>query len=270
MEVLIIASGSDGNAALVSSGGTSILVDIGVTAMAVRRRLAVFGRTEEEISAILISHEHSDHCRGLPVFLRRRQVPVWATSGTWTGLPCRSESGGELVSGRSRTIGSIEVLPVATSHDAREPVGFVLDDGRHRLAVCTDTGIFTGLLEQRLRHCHLLLLEANHDPDMLRHGSYPWPLKQRIASRLGHLANHQTEEAVERLRSDDLKAVVGLHLSAENNSTDMVHEVLSRCSGEGVAVDVVPRAHMLGLNLEDGEVTLNPCEVPPSGRKRRV
>ena len=120
---------------------------------------------------------------------------------------------------------NISVTPVATSHDAAEPVAYVFDDGDHCAALCTDTGIFTRLLEQRLQGCELLLLETNHDKDMLRHGPYPWPLKQRIDSRTGHLSNHQSCEAVDRVWSKVLKAVVGMHLSAENNCPHLVRDL---------------------------------------------
>ncbi len=269
MEVLVIASGSSGNATLVSSGETSILVDIGISALAIRRRLDCFGRSEHDISAVVLSHEHSDHVKGLEVFLKRRQVPVWATRGTWSRLKFRASSGGELLSGETMTIGSITVTPVATSHDACEPVAFLLDDSEHRLAVCTDTGIFTALLEQRLKGCHLVMLEANHDPDMLRHGRYPWPLKQRIASRHGHLANHQTEEAVGRLRSQCLCGVVGLHLSEENNSAELVKQRLDEICGPGIETGAVARNEMLRAVLSNSQLSIEKRPAPPSGRKKR-
>ena len=269
VEVLILASGSSGNAALVRSGETSILVDVGVSALQVRKRLAAFGRSIADVTAIVLTHEHSDHIRGLEVLLKRERLPVWATLGTWSELPVHTSSGGQLHSGRSRRIGSFEITPVATSHDAREPVAFVFDDGVRRVGYCTDTGTFTGLLEQRLAGCDLLCLESNHDSDMLRNGPYPWPLKQRIASRLGHLANHQTVEAVERLRSADLKAVIGLHLSAENNTPSLVYDTLGGCVDPGLPVAAVPRTEMLRIICENDVVQIDRQPVPPPTRKVR-
>jgi phosphoribosyl 1,2-cyclic phosphodiesterase len=153
---------------------------------------------------------------------------------------------------------------VATSHDAAEPVAYVFEDGMQRAALCTDTGVFTGLLEQRLAGCDLLLIETNHDADLLRHGPYPWRLKQRIASRLGHLGNHQTEEALERVRCERLKGVVGLHLSAENNSTELANETLHRAMNGCVPVTSVPRTEMLRITVGD-TVTFEPFPVPPKG-----
>jgi phosphoribosyl 1,2-cyclic phosphodiesterase len=267
VEVLVLASGSSGNAALVSLGGTSVLVDVGVSALQVRRRLEAFGRSPAEPAAVLLTHEHSDHVRGLEVLLKKHGHPVWATAGTWAAIDVRAVAGGELVSGRSMRFGDLTVTPVATSHDAREPVAFLFEDGRQRVALCTDTGIFTHLLEQRLCGCDLLLLEANHDRDLLYHGRYPWPLKQRIASRLGHLGNHQTVEAVERLRSSSLRAVVGLHLSAENNTPGLVCETLGGCVASGIPVAAVPRTEMVRIVCEDGAVRIDRQPVPAAARR---
>jgi phosphoribosyl 1,2-cyclic phosphodiesterase len=269
MEVLVLASGSSGNAAVVCSGDTMVLVDVGVSALQMRKRLEAFGRSMVDVSAIVLTHEHSDHVRGLEVLLKRDPVPVWATQGTWSELPVRTSSGGQLYSGSSRKIGSLKVTPVATSHDAREPVAFLFDDGERRVGYCTDTGTFTGLLEQRLAGCDLLLVEANHDRDMLRNGPYPWYLKQRIASRLGHLGNHQTQEAVERLCSPALQAVVGLHLSAENNTPGIVCDTLDGCVDPGIPVTAVPRTEMLRISCANDALQIERQPVPPSNRKAR-
>ncbi len=256
MEVLILASGSSGNATLVSSGGTTVLLDAGISTRSLSRRVAQLGRDLAEVDAILLSHEHSDHVRGLEVLLKRRQLPLWATSGTWSGLKVRCNGGGELESGREMRFGALRVLPVATSHDAAEPVAFVIDDGRHRVALCTDTGIVTPLLETRLAACDLLCLEANHDADMLRHGPYPWPLKQRIASRSGHLANHQATEVLDRLRHPGLRAVVGMHLSEHNNLPGLVLAELARTVGAGVATEVGSRSELVRVVLNGSGVSL--------------
>ncbi|MEX1312186.1 MAG: MBL fold metallo-hydrolase [Candidatus Sulfomarinibacteraceae bacterium] len=252
MEVFVLASGSSGNSILVRSGETSVLVDIGVSALQMKKRLECFGCSPTDVDAIFLTHEHSDHIRGLEVFLRRHHTaPVWTTRGTWSRVPVRTRTGGEIESGRDYPVGSLRVRPVATSHDAAEPVAYVFEDGLQRIAVCTDTGIFTHLLEQRLAACDLLLIETNHDADMLRHGPYPWQLKQRIASRLGHLGNHQTEEALDRIKCSQLKGVVGLHLSAENNSTQLANESLQRAMNGGVPVRAVPRSEMLRVVVGD-------------------
>lgn len=263
VEVLVLASGSSGNAVVVRSGETSILVDVGVSARQMRRRLEAFGRSPDEINAILLTHEHSDHVRGLDVFLRRhRPAPVWATPGTWSRIDVRSDGGGELRSGRTRRFGAFRVTPVATSHDAVEPLAYVFDDGEHSAALCTDTGIVTPLLEQRLLGCELLLLETNHDKDMLRHGPYPWPLKQRIDSRTGHLSNHQSCEAIDRVGSSVLKAVIGMHLSAENNCPNVVCDSLRATVGNGTEVAAVTREEMLEIVLDRSGVHMEYRDLP--------
>ena len=251
VEVFVLASGSSGNAVLVTSGKTSLLVDAGVSALQIRKRLEAFERSPDEIDAILLTHEHSDHVRGLDVFLRRhRAAPVWTTHGTWSRIDVHSNGGGELSSGTTVRFGSLNVTPVATSHDAAEPLAYVFDDGDYSAAVCTDTGIVTPLLEQRLQGCELLLLETNHDKDMLRHGPYPWSLKQRIDSRTGHLSNHQSCEAIDRVGSKILCAVVGMHLSAENNCPNLVCENLRETVSNGTMVDAVTRNEMLRISLD--------------------
>jgi phosphoribosyl 1,2-cyclic phosphodiesterase len=263
LEILVLASGSSGNCALVRAGGVSILVDAGVSALQIAKRLGVFGCSPNAVDAVLLTHEHSDHIRGLEVFLRRhRDAPVWTTRGTWSALKVRSNGGGDLVPGKTRVFGDLRVTPVSTSHDAADPVAFVFDDGRHCAAYCTDTGRFTTLLAQRLQGCELLLLETNHDSDMLRNGPYPWPLKQRIQGGKGHLGNHQSGEAVDTLRSSVLKAVVGLHLSAENNTPTMVHDTLRAAAGEGVPVTAVTRNEMLRVGVNGDGATLERRELP--------
>jgi phosphoribosyl 1,2-cyclic phosphodiesterase len=265
MEVLVLASGSSGNSVLVRSGETSVLVDIGVSALQMRKRLESFGSQPENIDAIFLTHEHSDHVRGLEVFLRRHHsAPVWTTRGTWSRVPVKTRTGGEIESGRDYPVGSLRVRAVATSHDAAEPVAFVFEDGMQRVAVCTDTGVFTHLLEQRLAGCDLLLIETNHDADMLRHGPYPWQLKQRIASRLGHLGNHQTEEALDRIKCSQLKGVVGLHLSAENNSTQLANDSLGRAMNGSCPVTAVPRTEMLRVTI-DTTAIFETLPTPPKG-----
>jgi phosphoribosyl 1,2-cyclic phosphodiesterase len=263
VEALVLATGSSGNAVLVSSGETSILIDAGVSALQIRKRLEAFGRSPEDVDFILLTHEHSDHVRGLDVFLRRhRAAPVWATQGTWSRIDVRSDDGGELRSGRTRRFGAFRITPVATSHDAAEPVAYVFDDGEHSAALCTDTGIITPLLEQRLLGCELLLLETNHDKDMLRHGPYPWHLKQRIDSRTGHLSNHQSCEGVNRIGSHVLKAVVGMHLSAENNCPNLVCDTLRATAGNGTQVDAVTRNEMFRVVLDNSGVCFERHNLP--------
>ncbi|NOZ77850.1 MAG: MBL fold metallo-hydrolase, partial [Acidobacteria bacterium] len=268
MEVSILASGSSGNAVLFCSGSSTVLVDAGISALAIRRRLAACGRSIAEVGAIALTHEHSDHVRGVEVLVRHNPLPVWATPGTWSALELKADGGGELLSGRSVRLGGLELTPVATSHDAAEPVAMIIDDGDVRVGLCTDTGVMTPLLIERLRGCDLLLLEANHDADLLRHGPYPWVVKQRIASRHGHLANHQAQDALDQLAGPALKAVIGMHLSAENNRPELVEATLRSVLPTGITVTAATRSEMLQLTLDGGSVELVSRPLPPTTRRR--
>lgn len=249
MRVVVLASGSGGNAVLVETAGTRVLVDCGLSLRALKERMHACGTSLDGVDAILITHEHSDHVQGLSVLARRFALPVLATAGTAAvlGTP-RVE--GRLISGRTMRVGGLAVLPVATSHDAREPVGFVFDDGSARVGLVTDTGVATQLLVERLAGCNALFIECNHDPDMLRLGPYPWPLKQRIASRMGHLSNEQTRDALERLAHGGLEVVVGMHLSRENNLPALAKRELARpLAGSAVRVAVADQDEPLAIEV---------------------
>jgi len=270
VEIVVLASGSSGNAVYVVSGGDAILVDVGISATSVHRRLAAAGHDLERLRAVVVTHEHTDHMKGARVLLKRHPVPLWATQGTWGGLDVRTPGGGTLRSGVTVSFGGLRITPVATSHDAAEPVAVLVDDGSHRVAVCTDTGVVTPLLEERLRGCNLLMLEANHDADLLRHGSYPWHLKQRIASRHGHLANHQAQEALDRMLTRDLRGVVALHISEENNEPSLAEACLATVVNGSVPVSVAGRHHMVRVVLDGDAVTMERLGAPPArGRTAR-
>lgn len=237
MRLYVLASGSGGNAVVVESGPSRIALDCGISLRRLERRMRTVGLADNGLDALFISHEHIDHVRGIPTLTRRRGTPLLATSGTVERLVEPVVLADVLVPDREVTIGTLVVTPVSTSHDAAEPVAFVVRDGGCRVAVVSDTGTVDDALLERLAGCHALLLECNHDPDMLRLGTYPWPLKQRIASVLGHLSNVQSRTAVERLAHDGLEVVVGMHLSRENNTPEMAVRELDRCLA-GSAVHV--------------------------------
>ncbi len=239
MRISVLASGSNGNAAVVEADGTCLLLDCGISCRQLVTRMQALGIDPGRIDAVLLTHEHDDHVKGLEVFLRRHPVPVLATAGTVQGMAAPPAGAEALTPGREVRLWALTVLPVPTSHDAREPVGFVLENDGYRVGYVTDTGVVTQLLVERLAGCHALLLECNHDRDMLRVGPYPWPLKQRIASRTGHLSNEQSCGALERLVHSGLEVVVGMHLSQTNNSPHLVtRELAAVLSGSGVRLAV--------------------------------
>lgn len=246
MRLTVFASGSSGNALLVEAGATRVLLDCGVSCRRLSRYLADRGLRPDDLHGVVLSHEHHDHVSGLRTLLGRYTIPLLATAGTAAGLNGSGSVAAVLASGRQVTIGELDLLPVATAHDAREPVAFVLRHGRLQVGVLTDTGAVTTLLRERLAGSHALLVEANHDVDMLRLGPYPWPLKQRIASRSGHLSNEQARILVESVAHGGLQTVVGMHLSAENNRPELAARELARpLAGSSVRVAVAQQSEPL-------------------------
>jgi phosphoribosyl 1,2-cyclic phosphodiesterase len=253
VRVGILASGSGGNAVVVEAAGSALLFDCGLSYRQLSRRMATAGFAPTRLAAVLLSHEHDDHVKGLDVLLRHHGVPILATAGTAEGMPMRPPLEHALVVGRPVRLGAFEVVPLATSHDAREPVAWVVSHGGLRIGIATDTGIVDEALCQGLAGCHALLLECNHDRDLLRVGPYPWPLKQRILSRTGHLSNDQACAALERLVHADLEVVVGMHLSETNNRPAMVRAALKRVvAGSRVHVDVASQHEVLCVALTSG------------------
>ncbi len=250
MRLVVLASGSSGNALIVEAGGSAILIDCGVSCRQIERRMHAAGLQPERLAAVVLTHEHSDHIQGLEVFLRRYPLPVAATAGT--AEACHGLFTPELVlqSGREVVLDGLRVLPFAVSHDAREPVGLVVEHAGRRAGLLTDCGVATALAVERLAACEALLLEANHDRDLLRQGPYPWALKQRIASRFGHLSNEQAQQLLDRLAHPGLQVVVGMHLSRENNSPVLVRQELGRAlEGSAVRLEVARQDEPLTVEL---------------------
>ncbi len=230
MRFASLGSGSEGNGLVVEAGGTRVLVDCGFGIRDTAARLARLGLAPEDLAAILVTHEHSDHIGGVPAFAARHAIPVWATFGTLAVVAERFEGMSQVYGFDSHerfAIGALEIVPIAVPHDAREPAQFVIGDGARRVGILTDLGVSTPHVEACLSGCEALVLECNHDLDMLEHGSYPWPLKQRIASRLGHLDNTTAAALLARLDTSRLVHVVAAHLSRENNTREFARAALA-------------------------------------------
>jgi phosphoribosyl 1,2-cyclic phosphodiesterase len=229
-----LGSGSEGNGLVVEAGGTCVMIDCGFGVRDTAARLARLGLEPSALAAILVTHEHSDHVGGVPAFAGRHRIPVWATFGTFAAVAARFE-GMERVYGfdshDSFAIGALEVRPVPVPHDAREPVQFVLGDGAARLGVLTDLGVSTAHVEASLSGCDALVLECNHDAELLAGGSYPYPLKQRIAGRLGHLDNAAAAGLLARIDTSRLRHIVAAHLSRENNTPALARAALAGALG---------------------------------------
>ncbi len=194
MRFASLGSGSEGNGLLVEVGSTRVLIDCGFGVRDTVARLARLGVAPETVSAILVTHEHTDHIGGVAAFAARFGTPVWLTFGTLSAVAERFAELPRVYGFDSHdvfAVGGIEIRPFPVPHDAREPVQFVCSDGRWRLGVLTDLGISTAYVEASLSGCDALVLECNHDRDLLANGDYPYPLKQRIAGRFGHLDNER-------------------------------------------------------------------------------
>ncbi len=228
MRFLSLGSGSRGNATLIEAEGTRLLLDCGFAGREAERRLGLAGIDPATIDAILVTHEHNDHIRGVGVLARRHRIPVYITHGT-----LRSGRLGEvpelhLIHGSQAPlrIGAFRVTPYPVPHDAREPVQFLFQAGGRRLGVLTDAGTITPHMVEVLSGCSALVLECNHDPEMLVTGPYPPALQARVGGRLGHLNNGQAAALLARIDHVGLDHVVAAHLSEKNNTPERARETL--------------------------------------------
>ena len=226
----MLASGSSGNAAILATENTRILVDAGISMLQLRKRLASIGESLEALDAILITHEHSDHVSGLPVLARNKSLKavIYMTKLTAPAIdwgpapPARLEA---FQAGARFHIGDIEVQSFGIPHDAIDPVGYCFKAQGVRAGVATDLGYIPESIKFHLRRTNVLLLEANHDLDMLKVGPYPWSVKQRVMSRVGHLSNlHMSDYLMQDLDGCTADLILG-HISEQNNHPAIVQMV---------------------------------------------
>jgi len=237
-----LGSGSEGNGLLVEAGATRILIDCGFGVRDTTARLYRLGVAPESVAAIIVTHEHSDHIGGVAAFAMRYQTPVWLTFGT---LDAVAERFADLPQVRvfdahdALAIDGIEVRPFPVPHDAREPVQFVCSDGEWKLGLLTDLGVSTAHVEASLSGCDALVLECNHDPDMLANGDYPHSLKIRIAGKFGHLDNAAAASLLAKLDNSRLKHLFAAHLSQHNNRPELARAALAgvlNCAPDWVGI----------------------------------
>ena len=229
MQFCVLGSGSGGNATIVRAGETVLLVDAGFSAARLRDKMKSAGVEPDELDAILLTHEHADHMKGVHQFTRKHAVRVYATRHT---AMCVQEKAPEapwayFEKGQSFRIGDIVITPFPTYHDAVDPVGFKFETERSSLGFISDTGQAPGCIAEYLAMVDSLVVESNYDPDMLAATPRrPWPLKQRIASAHGHLSNEQACDLLRRIAHGALKNVVLAHLSAESNSPALAESLM--------------------------------------------
>jgi len=255
LELAVLGSGSSGNSALVCLGDTRILVDAGLSARQIGVRLEALGVDPDSLSAIVLTHEHGDHTRGIDVFCRKRPLPVYGTNHTCAML--RDDVKAEVTwrqfeAGAAFQLGGIEVETFSVPHDAVDPVGFVFRCEHGSAGVLSDVGHVTRAVLDRLRGVNLLFAEANYDETMLQNDpKRPWATKQRIGNRHGHLSNDQTVELVRELAGDHLSRVVLGHLSSDCNTPELATALVTKALEENgcghVAVECAGRSEPLPL-----------------------
>lgn len=233
MRMCSIASGSSGNSIYVGSDTTHILIDAGISGKRIEEGLKGLELSPYDINALLITHEHSDHIKGLGVLLRKYQIPVYATKGTIDGiLSCTSlgnldRSLFNVISADDRfSVGDMFVNPIKISHDALEPVAYRIMYEKKKVSVITDLGCFDDYTVDCLKGSDVLMAEANHDVRMLQVGPYPYYLKQRILSDRGHLSNESGGRLISAALHDGIKEIILGHLSAENNMPELAYEAV--------------------------------------------
>ena len=254
MKLCSLRSGSKGNAVLVYTDRTKILVDCGISGKALGGCLSEAGISPDELSAVVVTHEHSDHIKGVGVLMRRYGLPAYANSETWAAMV---DDLGKLNDENIRIfkgtepfeIGDIGVCPFDIPHDAAHPVGYSFQSGGEKVSVATDIGELTEGIFRAVRGSGTVLLEANHDVNMLEIGSYPWPLKRRIRGNLGHLSNDEAGKAAEWLTKLGTRQIILGHLSEENNYPGIALKTVSNAleaagiiPGRDVMLDVATRS----------------------------
>ncbi|MGN1097987.1 MAG: MBL fold metallo-hydrolase, partial [Clostridia bacterium] len=255
VKLCTLSSGSSGNAVFVQAEGTKILIDCGIAGKAAADRLCAIGVDPSELSAILVTHEHVDHIRGVGVMSRRFNLPIYASMGTWNGM---IESIGNIAHEKIHYIAAdvpfaiddAVIFPFATSHDANESLGFTVSNGHKSVSLATDLGMVDKYVYDNVKNSDLLVLEANHDEQMLMNGPYPQQLKKRIFSDCGHLSNKVCGALCGRILSEcgDGKRILLGHLSKDNNTPEVAFETVRRSVeyvggkiGSDIFIDVAGR-----------------------------
>lgn len=236
MRFASLGSGSSGNSLVIETSATRVLLDCGFGLRELTKRMGRLGLTPDQLTGILVTHEHDDHVGGVFRLANKYQIPVWLTHGTFVMaeryMPSRCDFTVNVIDSHEPfELGDFHVQPFPVPHDAREPVQFVLGNGKRRLGILTDTGTSTPCIENMLNGCDGLVLECNHDLEMLMNGPYSRPLKKRVSSRLGHLDNHTSANLLARLDNSKLKHLLAAHLSAKNNLPHLARNALSAVLG---------------------------------------
>ncbi|MBC1402391.1 MBL fold metallo-hydrolase [Listeria booriae] len=238
----ILASGSSGNATLIETVNQTILVDCGLSGKKIENLFGEVGRSMTDVDAILVTHEHVDHIKGLGVLARRYEVPIYANAKTWAAM---EPSIGEINSAQKfqfdmetvKSFGSLQVESFGVSHDAAEPMFYIFHSGKKKFVMITDTGYVSDRMKGHIANADAYLFESNHDVGMLRMGRYPWNVKRRILGDEGHVSNEDAGIAMSEVIGDATKRIYLGHLSKDNNMKDLARMSVSQTlAGEGIIV----------------------------------
>jgi phosphoribosyl 1,2-cyclic phosphodiesterase len=256
LRVCVLGSGSSGNSILVCSEKTKILVDAGLSASEIASRMALVSAAPGELCGILISHEHIDHIRSAGVMARRYRIPLYLNASTHEAAQVKLGKLHQLEifeTNQKLEIRDLLIEPFSVPHDAADPVSFCFYTKNRKLGIATDLGRPTTLVREMLKACHALILESNHDPEMLLSGPYPWWLKQRIRGGSGHLSNESSQSLLRELIHADLKHVILAHLSEKNNHVTLAHqtamEVLQERNDLKITLSIASQ-HKVGEMIE--------------------
>lgn len=236
LKVCVLASGSRGNSIYISNGRASLLFDAGLSGKEIERRMQQRQLKPETLTGIVVSHEHSDHIRGVGVLSRRYKLPVYInqkTAGAAALKMGKLHRMSYFSCGESFSIDGLSIRPFSVSHDAEDPAGFTISTPAQKVGLATDLGVATKMVKEHLKGSNLLIIESNHDVDMLTKGPYPWYLKQRIKSRNGHLSNEDSYNLLGELQHKQLNAVVLAHLSEQNNHPEKALRTVCRAVSSG-------------------------------------
>ena len=240
MRFASLGSGSEGNGLVVEAGTTRVLMDCGFGLADSIARLARLGLQPDDLAGIMVTHEHSDHIGGVGRLARKHSLPVWLTAGTLATAQDLDGVSVQLIDSHAPfAVDGLEIQPFPVPHDAREPVQYVFGDGNRRLGVLTDVGTSTPHIEATLDGVDALVLECNHDAEMLENGPYPVSLKRRVGGRFGHLENGQSAALLAKLKHDRLQCVMAAHVSRKNNTDALVRRALAKvlnCADDDVRV----------------------------------
>lgn len=247
MQVHVLASGSTGNSVFLQCGDTRVLIDAGISTRRIKKELESVGHDIAALDAVLITHEHRDHIAGLTTMAKKYRIPMYARPAAWQAMSIRHTLPDDCCHdlGDKLQLGQVAIEPFPIPHDAADPVGFTLRYGERKCTLATDLGFVTDTVKKALAMSDIMILEANHDVDMLQSGSYPWMLKKRILSNRGHLSNHDSGWTLARLAKPKGSQVFLAHLSQENNCPDLAQRtVCDILSEQGLTI-----GHDIGIHM---------------------